>query len=282
MDQERLISSLLRQRTWIDELLSECSHPREHRQLFRLAGATSGMLGYIAVGRGKFSLARAYCAEAFQLGDFAQDGDLQAWARGLQSFCEYYARDYQEALRLAEDGLSYARCGPQSVRLAINGKARALGKLGDVDGVHRSVDEAYELASHNDPPEGLPSSISMACYGATQIASNAATAYVSLGMPDKVQQYVDMALPYISKSGSSWSRSLVTIDYAVSLISSKEADPDYVGGLVADALDISSGRPVVSIQQRALEFVGEAVRRWGEVGSIREIQHTITRWGCHR
>ncbi|WP_219461760.1 helix-turn-helix domain-containing protein [Nonomuraea rhizosphaerae] len=199
LDHSALVPALLRQRTLADTLLDECSHPRERQELFEIASGTSGILGYIAVGRGRFPLARAYCAEAFQLGDFAQTSDLQAWARGLQSFCEYYARNYDEALRLAEDGLTYAASGPQSVRLTINCMARARGKLGDAEGVHRAVDQAYDLMSRNEAPQGLPSSISFECYSAIQTASNAATAYVSLGIPEKAQQYVSMALPGIEK-----------------------------------------------------------------------------------
>ena len=155
-----LAPALLKQRAWIDAILDEYSHPKQRQQLFEIAGATSGVLGYVAVGRGEFPLARAYCLEAFQLGDFAQDTSLQAWARGLQSFCEYYAGHYDEALHLAKDGLNYAQSGPQSVRLTINGVARAMGKLGDIEGVHRAVGEAYDLMSRNDVPAGVPSSTS--------------------------------------------------------------------------------------------------------------------------
>jgi hypothetical protein len=111
----------------------------------------------------------------------------------MQSFCEYYAGRYGDALSLAEDGLSYARGGPQSVRLTINGVARALGKLGDAEGVHRAVGEAYDLMSRNNAPGGVPSSITLDCYSQAQTASNAATAYVSLGLAERVQHYIGLA-----------------------------------------------------------------------------------------
>lgn len=196
----------------------------------------------------------------------------------MQSFCEYYARQYDEALRLAIDGLNYAQSGPQSVRLTINGVARATGKLGDAEDVHRAVDEAYDLMSRNDVPSGLPSSISFECYSAAQTASNAATAYVSLGVPEKVQHYVDLALPDISNSGSPWSRSLVMIDLAFSLIRPKEADLDRAAELVLGALSISAGRPIISVQQRTSEFVRDATHRWGsirQVSAIRDAASTL-------
>jgi transcriptional regulator with XRE-family HTH domain len=278
LDHSSLVPALLKQRAWIDSLLDECSHPRQQQQLFEIAGAASGVLGYVAVGRGDFPLARAYCLEAFQLGDFAGDANLQAWARGLQSFCEYYAGRYDDALNLASDGLKYAQSGPQSVRLTINGTARAMGKLGDAEGVHRAVAEAYDLMSRNDAPSGVPSSITFGCYSAAQTASNAATAYVSLGMAEEVQHYVELALPDISKSESPWSRSLVMIDLALSVIRSKEPDLDRAAELILDALSISAGRPIISVEQRTWEFIRDATGRWGDtpqVGALRDAAATL-------
>jgi transcriptional regulator with XRE-family HTH domain len=277
-DHSSLVPALLKQRAWIGSLLDECSHPRQRQQLFEIAGAASGVLGYVAVGRGDFPLARAYCLEAFQLGDFAGDANLRAWARGLQSFCEYYAGRYDEALNLATDGLNYARSGPQSVRLTINGAARAMGKLGDTEGVHRAVADAYDLMSRNDVPSGVPSSITFGCYSEAQTASNAATAYVSLGMAERVQHYVELALPDISKSESPWSRSLVMIDLALSVIRSKEPDLDRAAELILDALSISAGRPIISVEQRTWDFIRDATGRWGDarqVGEVRDAAATL-------
>ena len=268
IDHVSLVPTLLKQRVWTESLLEEVGHPRQRQQLYEIAGATSGLLGYAAVGRGRFPLARAYCFESFELGDFAQDSNLQAWARGLQSFCEYYAQRYDDALKFAADGLNYAGSGPQSVRLAVNGVARAMGKLGDADGVRRAVENAYELMSLNDVPSGLPSSISLECYSAAQAASNAATAYLSLGESEKVQEYVSQAMPEIDISESPWSRSLVMIDLSSSLIRSREADLDRATGLIIDALSISDGRPIISVQQRTAEFVRDASDRWGKSTQI--------------
>lgn len=274
LDHSTIVPALLRQRSLVNDLLGECCPAKQQRQLYEIAATMSGVLGYIAVGRGDFPLARAYTLEAFQLGDFAEKTDLQAWARGLQSFCEYYSGRYDDALSLAEDGLNYAQSGPQSVRLAVNGVARARGKLGDVEGVDRAVGEAYDLMSRNDVPDGMPSSISFECYSAAQTASNAATAYVSIGKVGKVRRYVDLAMPEISNSDSQWSRSLVMIDLALSHARAenpKEADLDRATELMLTALSISADRPVVSVLQRASEFIRDATDRWGNVPQVRKV-----------
>jgi tetratricopeptide (TPR) repeat protein len=253
---------LLRQRRHIESLLDESNRTSQRRELFEAAGGTSGVLGYIAVGRGEFQLARAYCAEAILLGELAQSTNLQAWARGLQSFCEYYAKDYRTALEFARDGLALAGDGPQSVRLMVNGVARALGKLGDVDGVHRAVNGAHELMSRNTVPLGLPSSITLHCYSATQVASNATTAYVALALPDSAREYADRALPVIEEAGSPWSRSLILIDLAIAQVLSSGADLDSATNAVLRAINITGSKPVISVTQRTREFLDHVDQRW--------------------
>ncbi|WP_432976644.1 hypothetical protein [Dactylosporangium sp. CA-233914] len=274
-DHAEIRPKLVKQRAWVATLLEECNHPGQRQQLFEIAVAASGLLGYLAVGHGQHHLARAYCAEAFTLGELAQTPNLQAWARGLQSFCEYYAQDYDAALRFAEDGLVHASAGPQSVRLMVNGVARALGKLGDADGVHRAVDSAYNLMARNDTPDGFPSSVSFHCYSPAQTASNAATAYVSLGLADHVDRYIGLALPEVTRSGSPWSRSLVMLDQASALVASKHGDLERASRLAIDAVGLSAGRPIIAVQQRTMDFVRHATRQWGDAKQIRAVHDAV-------
>ncbi|WP_432838785.1 hypothetical protein [Dactylosporangium sp. CA-092794] len=274
-DHAEIRPTLVNQRAWIASLLDECNYSGQRQQLFEIGAAASGLLGYLAVGRGQHHLARAYCAEAFKLGELAQTPNLQAWARGLQSLCEYYAQDYDAALRFAEDGLVHAGAGPQSVRLMVNGVARALGKLGDTDGVHRAVDSAYDLMGRNDAPGGLPSSVSFDCYSPAQTASNAATAYVSLGLADHVERYIGLALPEVTRSGSPWSRSLVMLDQAAALVVSKHGDLERASRLAIDAVSLSAGRPIIAVQQRTLDFVRHATRQWGDTRQIRAVHDAV-------
>src|SRR5260370_12427730 len=127
----------------------------------------------------------------------------------------------------------------------------------------------------NDVPGGVPSSISLGCYSAAQPASNAATAYVALGMTGKVQHFVELALPDISAAESPWSRSLVMIDLAMSHVRSADGqggDLDQAASLVLDALAISANRPVFCVAQRTSEFVRDATQRWGTVRQVSAVR----------
>lgn len=275
-DQEKtaLSSALIRQRRWIEQLIQDAHHPRQLQALYRLASQTSGILGYIAVNRGKFAVARAYCIEAFQLGDYGNSTELQAWVRGTQSFCEFYSGDFTTARDLARDGLRYAKGSVQGVRLAINGEARALGKMGDAEGVHRSVDLAYMLMEKHPSVPGVSSPVSFGGYSLARTASNAVTAYVPLRLPEFVQEHAEIAMPEFEASESKWSQSLLRLDLANSLIISDNPDIDRGCSLVAEALDISRDRPITSVLQRSKEFIA-AAHSWRDSEAIQNIRKTL-------
>lgn len=275
VDPAGLVPALKQQRAWLDGLIDECSHPKQRSELFDIASETSGLLGYIAVGTGHYSMARAYCLESFHLGDNAENANLTAWARGLQSFCEYYAGRYERALDYAEDGLDRADGGPQAVRLAINGVARAMGKLGDTDGVRRTVDRAYELVTCDSAPDGVPSSISLGSYSAAQVAGNAATSYLSLAMPNRVEQYAELALADMNNTNSPWGRSLVMIDVARSHVLAEDADLDAAVSIMHDALDASPGKPMAQVQRRASEFLHDVAERWGDTSQLKGVRDAL-------
>lgn len=269
-----LAPGVVRQRRWVEQLLRGHQHPRQRAQLYLVAGKLSGLLGYMAVNLGRFPLARAYCAEAFQLEELLGEQDLQAWVRGTQSLGAYYAGDYQAAADLAGDGQRYARGGPQSVRLAVNGEARALARLGDARGTDEAVNRAYQVMGRYEPVGGVSPCISFGMYSAARTASNAATAYVSLRQPDKVREHADQAAPVFDRSPSVWSRSLLRLDIATALVVADDPDPEQGGLLVQEALALSAERPITSVLQRSREFVA-AADRWHDLPAVAEVTEAV-------
>ena len=67
-----LAPRVVRQRRQVEELLGGRQPPRQRQRLHVAAAKLSGLLGYMAVNLGKFPLAKAYCTEAFQLGDLVR------------------------------------------------------------------------------------------------------------------------------------------------------------------------------------------------------------------
>jgi transcriptional regulator with XRE-family HTH domain len=170
-------------------------HPRQRERLYLIAAKLAGLLGYMAVNQGRPSLGRTYCAEAFQLASQIGAKDVLAWIRGTESLAAYYSGAYAEALELARDGQRYAGGGPQAIRLALNGEARAHGKLGNLSGVHEAVSRGFELLSGAERTDrvGIIPCISFDAYDEPRAAANAATAYLSAGRREEVLEYARAA-----------------------------------------------------------------------------------------
>lgn len=270
----KLAPLLTNQRRKLEKAIDEHRDPRQRQRLFRVAGQVSGLLAYMAVNRGRYPLARAYCIEAMHLGTFAEDRDLQAWVKGTESFCEYYAGDYTKSFELAREGLMLAGSGPQRVRLLINGEARALGKLGDAHGVHAAVEQAYAAVDQLPDVPGVSPCVSFGGYSRARLASNAVTAYVDLGLPDNVSFHADQAMDEFDTSESTWSQSLIRLDLANTLILAKDGDPAEASGLVTTALDISAGNPIASVVQRSRSFA-RSTMKWRGISAVAEAHEMI-------
>ncbi|WP_322769231.1 helix-turn-helix transcriptional regulator [Frankia sp. Cr1] len=267
---DALAPRVLKQRRRVQSLLDGRQPPRQRDRLYEIAGRLSGMLGYMAVNTGRFGLARAYCLEALQIVDLLGQRDLAAWVRGTQSLCEYYAGNYQAALEFACEGRRLAAGSGQSIRLAVNGEARALGRLGDRDGVGKAVGEAFELAERHPVPGGMSPCISFEPYSVARITANAATAYVSLGEPGRVREYADMAAQVADQSPSMWSRCLVRLDLATALLLSESPDPEQAATLGIEALTTAAGNPIESIRRRSRELVTQT-QPWRQIGPVTEL-----------
>ncbi|RBO85261.1 transcriptional regulator [Nocardia puris] len=247
----RLAGEVRALRREVDALLDLCRQPRQSQRLFRLAGQLAGVLGYMAVNRGRFHHADIYSREALSVAEFIQDTDLQAWAKGTQSFCAYYKGDYPGAVALAEEGIQLAAGGPQAIRLYTNGLARALGRFGDRTGVERAIDAAMSVASTVDTPSGLSPALSFAAYSEARWKANAATAYLTVGEYDKSLAYGRQVEDLVNSSDSAWSRSLVRLDMATALVHQPHPDIEYAMDLGIEALDASRHRPIRSVWQRS-------------------------------
>lgn len=277
----KLAPLLSGQRKRLESAIGEYRDPRQRRRLFRVAGQVSGLLAYMAVNRGRYPLARAYCLEAMHLGNFAEDRDLVAWVKGTESFCEYYAGNYQHSFELAREGLQLAGSGPQRVRLLINGEARALGKLGDVAGVHAAVEQAYESVDRLPEVPGVQPCVSFGGYSRARMASNAVTAYVDLGRPAEVAVHAAQALDEFDSSESSWSQSLIRLDLANSMVVAGTGDPEEASGLITAALGISAGNPIASVVQRSRSFV-RSTTKWRGIPAVddaHELVRTVAQLG---
>lgn len=264
------------QRHWIEHLMEEQQRPRDRVELHAAAGKLSAVLGYLAFDLGHRTLAEAYLGEAFSLGEAAADRDLMAWVRGLQSFVAFYAGRYHAALEYARHGQVNAGGGPQSVRLAVAGEARALGRLGDAYAVAEAVERA--LGARERHPGGQPVGefLSMEPLGVGRIHGNAASAYLALGDSARVQEHAERALEVFSGNASAASEALTAVDLAVSHLSGRGADPEAAAAAIRRALDVGAGLQSDVVAARLHDFVVIS-RRWAGPELIETVE-AVEEW----
>jgi transcriptional regulator with XRE-family HTH domain len=267
----------LRQRRWVADLMAGHQHPRQRSHLYVIAGKLSGLLGYLAFDLGNELLARAYCNEALGLAQTAGSGDLAAWVRGTQSFIAYYSGRYREALDLARDGQRYAGTGPASIRLAISGEARTLGKLGDRRGVDEAVGRAVAAHQRVDDTDPVGVFLSFEPFTMARIAGNAASAYLALGAVDTVREFTDTAIPMFAAANSAASHALTLVDAAVTYLIGPSPQPEKAGALVTHALAVGADLRSHVVARRAKDFLASAAP-WRTVPEIAQVAEGVAGW----
>jgi transcriptional regulator with XRE-family HTH domain len=261
-------------RQLVDQLLAGNQRLHQRARLFELAGRLSGQLSYMAINLGSFDTARAYGTEAFELARFIEHDELSAWVRGTQSLAAYYTGDYRRSLVLAQDGQRYAKDGVQAVRLAVNGEARALGKLRDRRGTAEAVTRAYRLLERFPPATGMTPCISFGIYSEARTASNAATAYLAIADTKRVMAYTEYAMQIADGSPSRWSRALVRLDTATALLKREKPAPEGAGLLGSEAITATRGLHIESIRQRSRDLATD-LRPWLHLPQVAEFLNEV-------
>lgn len=273
----RLAPEAIDLRNFIQDRLDGRQPPRQREALFRLAAQASGLLGYMAVNAGREAVAEAYCKEAEELAREIADLDLIMWIQGTRSLNAYYGGHYDQAVQWADMGLEIDPNHPQAIRLQSNGRARALGKLGDCPGAERAIAAAEELSSHHLAPAGLTSCISFKPYGMARTLANAATVHVSLANAPQVLAYADQIDELVEQSDSAWSQALVRLDVATALLAGPRPDVEHAMVLGRQVLEAGGGPPIRSVVQRAGELQAGA-GRWQDLPTVREYGDALRSW----
>lgn len=252
-------------------------HPTQRRHLYLVGGKLSGLLGYLAFDLGNEMVARAYRNEAMSLAKAAGHGDLAAWVRGTQSFIAYYGGRYREALDLARDGQRYARGGPTSIRLAISGEARTLGKLGDTAGVDEAVARALTAHTKINDADPVGYFLSFDPFTASRIAGNAASAYLAAGAHERAREFTDQAIPIFAAAESTASHALTLVDASLTYLTGPSPEPDRAGALVSKALAVGADLRSEVVARRAKDFLTTAAP-WRAVPEIASVAGAVKAW----
>jgi hypothetical protein len=128
--------------------------PNQARDLYLLAGISSGMLAKASHDLGDPHAAMAQARTAFVCADNADHNGLRAWIRGLQSLITYWAGQPQDAVHFAQSGNSVrGEFGGTAAVWLHSLEARANAALGDDESASRAMsaaEDARDEVAEND------------------------------------------------------------------------------------------------------------------------------------
>jgi hypothetical protein len=147
-----MLTDLVRLRDTVYEQLDRTHKPRQHAELYLLAGQVCGLLSSVSFDLGHPEVAEEQARSAHTYGSVIDHPSLCAWARALQVNVMIWTDRPRRAVSLADAALETAPVGTARARLH-SLHARSLAMIGARLEVHAALDAATEeLQRAGDDP----------------------------------------------------------------------------------------------------------------------------------
>ncbi|MGH8901290.1 MAG: hypothetical protein ACRDYA_06305 [Egibacteraceae bacterium] len=237
---DELFRSVLAEQEEVEALLDGWQPLRQRRELYRIAGQLSVLLGGLSHDLGDYTAARTHLLTAEQLAWEVGDHTLRYRVRVQQSSHALGAGDPRGALDYAQDGRRYAS-GAMDARLAVRCEARALARMGERGGVKDALRRA-QRAMLSQPAGGEPDGLWMFTPGDLELYTG--ISLLSLGQPADAEPHARQAIvwyqsaPLALQSPTQQARAQINL---ASCLAGQD-QPDEGIRLVTDALEASHER----------------------------------------
>jgi hypothetical protein len=140
---ETLLPDMSETQAKVFALLEGSQRAQQRRDLFLLAGVSSGLMARAAHDTGASHDAMVHARAAFSAATNAGHDGLKVWAKGLQSLIAYWAGRYGDSVKYAEQGAEFAvRSQNTSAVWLPSGEARSLAAQGRHEEAQRAVERA--------------------------------------------------------------------------------------------------------------------------------------------
>lgn len=151
-----MASEVHRTRAMVVDMLEHERREHERRDLLRLAGWLSGLLGNLAFHLGDYPAAGLHLATATGLGQdtAAHQHHLTCWSLGARSMVAAFDHQPAEALEFATAAHNHTRTPLQRAQITAWCELRALAMLGRDQESCRAADRARSAMDHAEPVPG--------------------------------------------------------------------------------------------------------------------------------
>ncbi|MGH8886670.1 MAG: tetratricopeptide repeat protein [Egibacteraceae bacterium] len=246
-----LFPAVLAQMEEVEALLDGRQPLKQRRELHRIVGQLSMLLGGLSHDLGDYPGARAHLLTALQLAREVGDHSLLAWVRVQQSTVALWAGDFRAALDYAQNGQRYAT-GAMRARLAARCEARAFARMRDLGHVFEALRRGLR-AMPSQPGIGEPDGWWV--FMPADLELYAGISLLWLGQPEDAEPHARQAIASYQAAPlalqSPPDQAQAQINLAICL--ARQDQPDEGIRLVTDALGVDREREA-NLQQ-AGEFL---------------------------
>jgi len=175
----RPLSELRRE---VFDMLDQRQRPAVLPSLYAVAGRLCALLAHASGDLGHAYAAETHTRTAWLCADLADDDDLRAFVRWVQSNAAYWGGDHRRAAEVAQAGRQHASGGTNLLRLASQ-EARAWAAVGEAREVERALSTAAAAAEHagQEPPRGPADEVGVFRFDPGKAAYYASEVRLSLG-----------------------------------------------------------------------------------------------------
>lgn len=145
-------------RSDVFDLLEARQRPAVLPGLYRVAGQLCALLAHACADLGQGYAADTHTRTAWLCADLAEDDQLRAYIRWVQSNVAYWNGDFRRAAEMAHSGQRYANIGTSLLRLASQ-EARAYAAAADHREAERALSTSQAARSHISPGDDEPGGV---------------------------------------------------------------------------------------------------------------------------
>ncbi|GII95362.1 XRE family transcriptional regulator [Sinosporangium siamense] len=173
---------------------------QQRRELRRVAGWLSALLGNLAFHTGDASGAHIHLGTGARLGIDVGEHRLAAWSLGAASMVAFFEGRDQHALELAEQAGDYADTELRRAQIAAWCRLRPLARLGEVSEARRTADAARR---HMDAAggRGKPGRFG---FDAAELHLHLAEAHLDLAEPGRAAEYAQASIASKAVGSGGW------------------------------------------------------------------------------
>lgn len=228
------------------ELLRGHHSPANARDLYSIAGASCGLLAWLAGDLGALDLAKIHGATARRCAAHSEDPETTAWVAAVEAKTQFWAGQYERSAQTAARAAALDAPGTVAVMLACQ-QADAYAKLGDAERVDLALADAARAADRVRQPDTFGGLFSC---GPGRTANYASGTHQVIGAWSRALVEADAALAAFAADDGYGFGTVAQVHLTKTFAYAHSGDLDAAAAAARPVLDLPDGRRLATLAGR--------------------------------